>query len=156
MNESSDLFSLDTNLLIYAIDGQAGIRHQLAKLIIEHAVSSNCCLTLQAVSEFYYAVTREGVLPREEAAAQADDWLRLFVCVAASASSVRTALTDAADGWASYWDALLVATAREAGCAVMLTEDLADGTDFGGVQIHNPFSPTGGLNPLARRLLGME
>ncbi len=38
----------------------------------------------------------------------------------------------------------------------MLTEDLADGTNFGGVQIHNPFFPTGGLTPLARRLLGME
>lgn len=63
MIESSQLFSLDTNLLIYAIDSRAGSRHQLAKLIIEHAVRSNCCLTLQAVSEFYHAVTRKGVLP---------------------------------------------------------------------------------------------
>jgi predicted nucleic acid-binding protein len=63
---------------------------------------------------------------------------------------------DAAVGRASYWDALLVATAREAGCSVMLTEDLADGANFGGVHIHNPFSPAGGLTPLAHRLLGID
>jgi predicted nucleic acid-binding protein len=65
-------------------------------------------------------------------------------------------LNDAAAGRASYCDALLVATVREAGCSVLLTEDLADGTDFGGVRIHNPFSPSGGLNPLARRLSGLN
>jgi predicted nucleic acid-binding protein len=156
MNGSSGRFSIDTNLLVYAIDGRAGNRHQLAKVIIENAVRSDCCLTLQAVSEFYHAVTRKGVLPREDAAAQADDWLLLFVCAAASAGSVRSAVRDAAVGRASYWAALLVAPAREAGCSVMLTEDLADGANLGGVHIHNPFSSTGGLTPLARRLLGTD
>jgi predicted nucleic acid-binding protein len=156
MNGDSERFSLDTNLLVYAIDGQGGIKHELAKQIIERAVRCNCCLTLQAVSEFYAAVTRKRVLPRHEAAAQAADWLALFPCAAASAGAVRSALTDATAGRASYWDALLVATAREAGCAVLLTEDLSDETDFGGVRIHNPFSPSGGLNPLACRLLGLD
>jgi hypothetical protein len=68
---------------------------------------------------------------------------------------VRTALTDAAVGRASYWDALLVATAGEAGCRVILTEDLADGADLSGVRIRNPFSPSGGLTEHARGLLGL-
>jgi predicted nucleic acid-binding protein len=156
MSAGSERFSLDTNLLVYAIDSQAGIRHELAKQIIERAVRRDCCLTLQAVSEFYSVVTRKRVLPRQEAGAQAGDWLALFPCVAASASSVRSALSEATAGRASYWDALLVATAREAGCAVLLTEDLGDGSELGGVRIHNPFSPAGRLNPLARRVLGLD
>jgi hypothetical protein len=48
----------------------------------------------------------------------------LFPCAAASNSAVRTALADAAAGRASYGDALLLATAGEAGCVAVLTEDL--------------------------------
>jgi predicted nucleic acid-binding protein len=58
-------------------------------------------------------------------------------------------------GRASYWDALLVATAAEAGCAVILTEDLAHGSTLGGVAIHNPFTRGGGLTARARRLLDL-
>jgi predicted nucleic acid-binding protein len=148
-------FSLDTNLLIYAIDNLAGARHEISREIIQRAARCDCRLTLQAVSEFYSAVTRKQILPLHEAAAQAGDWLDLFPCVAASASSVRSAIADAAAGRASYWDALLLATAREAGCAVLLSEDLGDGADFSGLRVHNPFSASGGLSPLARRLLDL-
>jgi len=112
-------------------------------------------LTLQAVSEFYAVVTRKGIVQPPDAAAQAADWLDLFPCAAASEAAVRTALADAAVGRASYWDALLVATAGEAGCRVILTEDLADGADLGGIRIRNPFSPSGGLAEQARGLLGL-
>ena len=39
----------------------------------------------------------------------------------------------------SYWDAAVVEAARALGCASVLTEDLADGRDYGGVRIENPF-----------------
>lgn len=156
MSGASERFTIDTNLLVYSVDTTAGPRHQAAIEIVDRATECDCCLTLQALSEFYVVVTRKAMVRPAEAAAQALDWLAAFRCTAASGTAVQTALSEAVSGRASYWDALLVATAREAGCAVMLTEDLADGTNFGGVQIHNPFSPTGGLTPLARRLLGME
>jgi predicted nucleic acid-binding protein len=153
MTATSERFTLDTNLLVYAIDSTAGLRHQLAAEIIEHAVRLDCWLTLQAVSEFYAAVTRKGIVPAPDAAAQAADWLDLFPCTAASDTAVRAALGDAANGRASYWDALLVATAGEAGCIAILTEDLADGAKISGVRIHNPFSTAGGFTDQARRLL---
>ncbi len=82
-------------------------------------------------------------------------WLTLFPSTTASAHAVRTALADAVARRASYWDALLVATAAEAGCRLILTEDLADGTTLGGVAIHNPFAAGGGLTARARGLLGL-
>ena len=45
---------------------------------------------------------------------------------------MRAALADAAAGRRSYWDGLLLATAREAGCVAILTEGvtfLVDGAD---------------------------
>ena len=111
--------------------------------------------SLQAISEFYAAVTRKGILPIPVAAARANDWLTAFPCAAVSANAIRTALADATAGRASYWDALLVATAAEVGCTLILTEDLADGTVLGGVEVHNPFDPAGGLTERARGLLAL-
>jgi predicted nucleic acid-binding protein len=153
MSADNERFTLDTNLLVYAIDNAAGARHEVAREIVQHAVGLDCWLTLQAISEFYAAVTRKRVVEPSDAAAQAADWLDLFPCAPASEAAVRTALADAAAGRAPYWDALLVAAASEAGCRVILTEDLADGAALGGVRICNPFSPSGGLTAAARRLL---
>ena len=110
---------------------------------------------LQATSEFFSAVTRKRIMPRDRAAALAGNWLDIYPHATASAHAVRTALADAVAGRAAYWDALLVATAAEAGCRVILTEDLADGTTLGGVAVHNPFAAGGGLTMRARGLLGL-
>jgi predicted nucleic acid-binding protein len=151
----SDLrFTLDTNLLVYSVDRSEGVRHDLALDLVNRAVDADCWLTLQSLSEFY-SVTRRKDIPRSAAAAQVENWLTVFPCVAASASAIRRALADNLAGRASYWDALLVATAAEAGCGLVLTEDMAHGAVLGGVQIHNPFAEGGELTDLTRQLLDL-
>ncbi len=149
---SDKRFTLDTNILIYSIDSQAGVRQRMARQVIDLALRRDCWLTLQAVSEFYAAATRKGRMPNAEAAAQAGDWLDLFPCLTSSPTAVRTALAIAASARASYWDALLVATAAEGGCSAILTEDLADGALLGGVRVLNPFG-SGELTEIAMLLL---
>jgi predicted nucleic acid-binding protein len=39
----------------------------------------------------------------------------------------------------SYWDAAIIAAARASGCTEVLSEDLNDGQDYGGVRVVNPF-----------------
>jgi predicted nucleic acid-binding protein len=39
----------------------------------------------------------------------------------------------------SWWDALILAAAQEAGCTALVTEDLQDGRSYGGVTVVNPF-----------------
>jgi predicted nucleic acid-binding protein len=151
---SADTFTLDTSILAYAMDVRAGARHMLAADIVELAVQLDCVLTLQAISEFYAAVSRKRLAVVAEACAQAEDWLTLFRTAAASADATRAALISAASGRASYWDALLVATAAEAGCMTILTEDLTDGSSLHGVRILNPFSGTA-LTPAAATLLAL-
>ncbi len=92
--------------------------------------------------------------PRE-AVSVAEAMLDLFQMVTASASAVRTALRVASAGRASYWDALLLATAAEAGCTAILTEDLADGTALAGIRIINPFGGDA-LAPAAEAVLRSE
>jgi predicted nucleic acid-binding protein len=155
MNAASERFTLDTNLLVYTIDATARIRHEVSRDILERAVRLDCWLTLQAISEFYAVVSRKRIVPNSDAVAQAADWLELFPCAAATESAVRVALADAAVGRASYGDALLVATAGEAGCVAILTEDLRDGGEPGGVRIYNPFGAADRLTDQACRLLDL-
>src|SRR4051794_34445180 len=150
---SGERFTLDTNILVYSVDVLAGERHALAVEMLKVCLRRDCCLTLQAVSEFYVVVTRKGLMPRLDAAAQANDMLSAYPTVAASGSAVRTALAVATAGRASYWDALLIATAAEAGCASVVTEDLAEGAKLDGVRIVHPFDGAN-LSIPAQRLLG--
>lgn len=43
----------------------------------------------------------------------------------------------------SYWDAAILEAARSAGCEVVLSEDLSDGEDYGGIRVENPFREVG-------------
>jgi predicted nucleic acid-binding protein len=155
MSAATERFTLDTNILVYSIDSAAGEQHALAAEIVDRAAECECWLTLQALSEFYAAVTRKGLVPPADAAAQASDWLEIFPSAAASAAALRTALSDAAAGRASFWDALLLATAAEAGCTTILSGDMAGGARIGGIGILNPFAARGLAEPV-RRLLGQR
>lgn len=133
-------FSLDANVLVYAVDRSAPEKHNRAKRIVLAAAMLDCRLTVQALGEFFFLTTRKQIVSRSDAAAQVNDWLSLFQTVGASTSTIRTALPHAKDGRLSFWDAMLLATANEAGCELMLTEDMHDGTRFGNLTVRNPFA----------------
>jgi predicted nucleic acid-binding protein len=149
---SASRFTLDTNILVYSVDRLAGTRHHLARRIVELAPRRDCVLTLQAVSEFFAVASRKGLMPRADAAEMARIWLTVFPMAPASPSAVSAALDSSATGSASYWDALLLATAAEAGCTAVLTEDLSPGQVYLGVRIVAPFA-NDGLSSEAQALL---
>ena len=137
---SGDRFTLDTNILVYALAGSPDRRRPRAEYIIAQARHCDCWLTLRSVSELYSAVTCKRLASRAQAAAQASDWLDVFFTIAPTTTAIRSALAVAATERASYWDALLVATAAEAGCTAILSEDMADGTSLHDVRVLNPFA----------------
>jgi predicted nucleic acid-binding protein len=149
---SAERFTLDTNILVYSVDSAAGWKHDLAIDIVDRAIERDCHLTLQALSEFYAAATRKGMMPRVEAAAQVEDWLLLFPVLTASVASIRAAVAENVAGSASYRDGLLVATATEGGCVSILSEDMRDGATLAGLTVHNPFDGDR-LSRAARKLL---
>jgi predicted nucleic acid-binding protein len=53
----------------------------------------------------------------------------------------------------SFWDALLLASAGEAGCEAVISEDMRPGAMFGGVRIIPAFDKAGGISPEADALL---
>ena len=151
---SGSRFTLDTNILIYAVDGAAGVKHRLAFAIVDQAAECDCVLTLQALGEFYHATTRKGGLDRRRAVSQITDWIVQFPTAAANESALQAALVAASSGKFGFWDALMLATADEAGCSVLVSEDMHDGACMGGVTVQSPFA-RGALTASVRQLIGL-
>ncbi len=151
---SAERFTLDTNILVYAIDAREGEKRALATSIIERAVARDCPLALQVIGEFTVAAVSKLKLEPKDAARRAQQLIASFETFAHSASALRAATDEAAKGRFSFWDGALLASAAEAGCTVILSEDMADGARFGSIVVANPFAREG-VSPLVENLLGL-
>ncbi len=136
---SANRYSLDTNILIYSVDRDAGERHQKAVALMDEMVGKRCLLTLQSLSEFFSAATRKGKMPVEDARAQVEDWMVLFPTVTADSQVVVRAMESVSRRQFSYWDAMLVETAVRAGVTHLYSEDMQHGQHWRGMEIINPF-----------------
>jgi predicted nucleic acid-binding protein len=137
---SADRFTLDADVLVYTFDVRDRDRHEIAVDLVHRARGADCILTLQALGEFYFAVARKKVSATADAADQVRDWMSFFPTIGADRACVQRALAFAERGQLSYWDALLVATAAEAGCRFVLSENMHDGGDIAGMRVLNPFA----------------
>ena len=133
-------FSLDSSILVYAADRDADARRREVSLaLMACAPRGDCILTLQSLTEFFSATTRKQLLSPREASGFIGDWLEVFrVC-----PNVPDDLVDAMRVLelhsVSFWDAMLWATARRAGCEAIFSEHFQDGQVLHGVRFINPF-----------------
>lgn len=132
---------LDTNVLIYAIEsgGPDPGKSALAQALVKR---NDVSLSTQVLGEFYRAVTsarRESPLSHGEATVWIQLWKRHDVRPV-TVSHVDLALEIADRFLIGYYDALILSAARLARCAIVFSEDLHHGQDYGGVSVANPFS----------------
>ncbi len=141
---------VDTNVLVYARDASEPDRQPLARAWLEHLWRTGTGrLSVQVLEEYYVTVTRKlrpGV-PAAEARADLED-LMAWRPIAIGADLLRSAWTLEERYDLSFWDALIVAEARAAGCRFLLSEDLTAGASYDGVQVVDPFrTPVGSIEP---------
>jgi predicted nucleic acid-binding protein len=134
--------TLDTNILIYAIDSSEGSKHALAGKILLMAAASRQPLMLQSLNELC-AVVRKKRLMSPAALKKAVEFHRnAFEIEPPAVEDLLDALQANEDHKLPLWDALLWATARRAGCKIVFSEDFQDGRELGGVRFVNPFKLT--------------
>ena len=143
-------FSLDTNILVYAVDRDAGGRHEQSKDLIGQAAKRDCILTVQVLAEFYHATTRKRLLEPPRAKKFIQDWLNVFSIAAADSTTLVGAMEAVEEHHLSFWDAMIWAVARQAGCSAIISEDMQSGQRLGSIEILDPFSSdtAGRLQPL--------
>jgi predicted nucleic acid-binding protein len=134
---------VDTNVLVYDRDQRDLLKHERAQTWIsalwQHpglgVVSS------QVLTEFYWTVTRK--LHPGLGGEAARRYMRAMLAwefVAVDQAAISDAWTVQDRFGFSFWDSLVVATARLGRCRVLLTEDLQDGQDLEGLLVVNPFT----------------
>ena len=134
-------FGIDTNVLIYLIDGREPVRQARAREVVERsAATGRCVLSVPSLGEFFVVAVRKGLATPAVARQAMDDLTETFAIASPTAADARTAAAAAVAGRLGYWDALLVATLDRAGCTVVLSEDMANGARHGRVTVCNPFA----------------
>ena len=138
---TAERFGLDTNVLVYLVDGRDPVRQARAREVVERAVrTGRCILSVQNLGELIVVAVRKGLATPAAAQQAVDDLTVAFTIASPTAADARVAVTAAVAGRFAYWDALLLATLERAGCTTLLSEDMGDGAALGGMTVRNPFA----------------
>lgn len=132
--------TFDSNILIYAADANGGERHDQSSQLISRAAQADCIFTVQSLAEFFHVSTRKGKIEAEVAAGFASRWASVFRVVGANVDTVFAAIDAVKEHKIGFFDAMLWATARQAGCQMLLSEDFQDGRELEAVLFINPFA----------------
>jgi predicted nucleic acid-binding protein len=133
---------VDSNILIYAHDADAGTKQRIAADRLRDLwIAGAGRLSTQVLQEFYVNVTRKIDTPLAAGAARevVRDYAAWIESPVTAATVVRA--SEIGEVWRiSFWDAMILAAAEQSGAEVLLTEDLNAGQRVAGIEILNPFS----------------
>jgi len=132
---------VDTNILVYAYDQTAGLKHQSARKLMERLWDTGeGILSTQVLQEFHVTVTSKIPKPIparrvREIISDLGTWtvatLDVPEILNASELSERYRL--------NFWDALILAAAQKEETDTLWSEDFNSGQDYDGVIVRNPF-----------------
>jgi predicted nucleic acid-binding protein len=139
---SADRTFVDTNVFAYLFDDSAPKKQSLAgKRLEREQVDREIVVSTQVLKELYVALTKgKAPIASPEIAERAVHEIGAFTVAQVDVQLVLTAIEASRRNRVSFWDALIVRAAAEAGCTLLLSEDLNDGQVIDGVQVENPFA----------------
>ena len=132
--------ALDTNVLAYAEGVNDAERRAQALDIIGRLPQSSVFVPVQSLGELFHVLVRKAGRSAAAAREAVLGWRDAFELIETSPTVLLAALDLAADHQLAIWDAIILAAAAEAGCRLLLSEDLQDGFTWRGVSVTNPFS----------------
>ncbi len=139
---TNDIVFVDTNILIYAHDRDAGMRWQRASQALEQLWEAHTGrMSVQVLQEFFAVATGKwkaavGVAAAREVIRTYSPW----VTVPTGVDTVLRASEIAEIAKISFWDGMIIAAAERSDAATLYTEDLNDGQVIVGIRVVNPLA----------------
>ena len=131
---------VDSNILIYAHDLDAGVKRDRAVAKLRELWDSGTGrLSVQVLQEFYVNATQKLATPLARSTArEVIQTYGVWIRHATTAETVTRATEICELARISFWDALIVASAEEVDADELLSEDLNDGQAIAGIKVVNP------------------
>ena len=131
---------LDSNVLGYAEGIDEPERQQQALALMRAVPSDRLAIPVQVLGELFNILVRKARLDRHLARDRVLMWRDGYATLETTHTVVSSAVALAAAHQFSIWDAIVLGAASEAGCRILLSEDMQDGFTWGGVTVVNPFA----------------
>ncbi|MGB9068270.1 MAG: PIN domain-containing protein [Candidatus Acidiferrales bacterium] len=142
--------ALDTNVLAYA-EGVNGERmKRMALELVQNLPEASVLLPVQTLGELFNLLVRKAGRPPAKARSAILSWRDSYSLIETSAEVMLAAADLATDHQLAIWDSVILCAAAEAGCRLLLSEDLQEGFTWKGITVTNPF-----LTPKHELLAGL-
>jgi predicted nucleic acid-binding protein len=137
--------ALDTNILVYAegIAPQERDAHKpaVAKALITALPADGVVLPVQVLGELYRVLVGKASWVAADARQAIMSWRDTYDTIGTGEAVMMAAVDLATDHRLSIWDAVVLAAAAEAGCRLVLSEDMQPGFTWRGLTVVDPFAP---------------
>lgn len=144
--------ALDTNVLAYAEGVNGAEMRDKALDLIGRLPRGAIVVPVQALGELFHVLVRKAKRRPEQARAAVLSWLDAFSPGETTVPAIIGSTDLAHDHGLSIWDSVILSVSAEAGCRLLLSEDLQEGFTWRGVTVSNPFAEP--LHPLLAGALG--
>jgi predicted nucleic acid-binding protein len=129
----------DTNVLVYSDDKAVPAKQRRTlDLLAEHRHAGTGVVSLQVLQEYFVTVTRK-LHVDVRVARRKVELLAEFDVAAPDVADILAAIDLHRLHQFSFWDALILRAAKQAGCSVLFSEDLQEAREIDGILIVNPF-----------------
>jgi predicted nucleic acid-binding protein len=143
--------ALDTNVLVYAEAANGALMRDRALKLIQRLPRGAIVLPAQTLGELFNVLVLKAKRRPSRVREAVLSWRDAYPVIETSAAVIVNATDLAVDHGLTIWDSVVLAASVEAGCRLLLSEDLQEGFTWRGVTVVNPFAPT--LHPILAALL---
>jgi len=137
-----DVSFIDTNILVYAYDSEAGKKHGLAMELMDSLwIARNGVLSTQVLCEFFVTVTRKIPNPMsiDHARQIIEDYASSWRIIIITEDIILNAIDIMKSHALSFWDALIWSAAKYSDAIHIYTEDFQHGLVIDGIESTDPF-----------------
>lgn len=136
------MVAVDTNVLVYAEAFGESRKQEIASDVLVAVLRKDVVIPAQVLAELFRVLVGKLKLARADARQKLARWESFALVTPTMSTTVESALDLATEHRLQVFDAIILASAAEAGCRLLLSEDMQDGFVWRGVTVVNPFAAT--------------
>jgi predicted nucleic acid-binding protein len=135
-----DRIFLDTNVLVYTQNNLESIKQSTCrKVLYDLIINNKLVISTQVIQEYYNVATKKMNLDKLFVK-RTITMFDIYETITVQPTMILQAIDIHVLNQLSFWDSLIISTAKSANCSIILTEDMNDGQVIEGIKIQNPFT----------------